>query len=159
MKARRASHWLLGMCLFLLSACGSQQQAKNSDERDFSPEILRDNTLMQAFVAAHPGLEVLKYAQADLSGDGRYDLIVIYRENKDRNRMCVIRAEDEHSIESNSVPAPVSDQTIRFKDIDNKAPLEFIAQGRKGAVVGYAIFRLEDGVLTDLFGEGFENCC
>jgi len=147
------------MFLFLLSACGSQEQPKNSDERDFSPEILRDNQLMQAFVAAHPGQEVLKYAQADLSGDGRDDLIVIYRENKDRNRMCIIRAEGDHSIESNSVPAPVSDQTIRFKDIDSKAPLEFIAQGRKGAVVGYAIFRLEDGVLVDLFGEGFENCC
>ena len=159
MKARKASYWLLGMCLFPLFACGNQEQARNSDERGFNPEILRANKLMQAFVAAHPGHEVLKYAQADLSGDGRDDLVVIYRENKDQNRMCVVRAKGDHSIESNSVPAPVSDQTIRFKDIDNKAPLEFIAQGRKGAVVGYAIFRLEDGVLTDLFGEGFENCC
>jgi hypothetical protein len=147
------------MVLSLLSACGSQEQAKNGDERDFSPEILYDNTLMQAFVAAHPGQEVLKYAQADLSGDDRDDLIVIYRESKDRNRMCIVRTEGGLIIESNSVPAPVSDQTIRFKNIDNKAPLEFIAQGRKGAVVGYAIFRLEDGVLVDLFGEGFENCC
>ncbi|HBG18067.1 MAG TPA: hypothetical protein DDY32_01955 [Desulfobulbaceae bacterium] len=159
MMPRRTLHWLLGIGLFLVSACGSQEQAKNGDERDFNPEILRDNKLMQAFVAAHPGKEVLKYAQADLSGDGRDDLVVIYRETKDRNRMCIIRTEGDHSIESNSVPAPVSDQTIRFKDIDNKAPLEFIAQGRKGAVVGYAIFRLEDGVLVDLFGEGFENCC
>ena len=159
MMPGRASHWLLGMGLFLLSACGSHEQVQNSDERSFNPEILRANKLMQAFVDAHPGQEVLKYAQADLSGDGRDDLVVIYRENEDRNRMCVIRAEGDHSIESNSVPAPVSDQTIRFKDIDNKAPFEFIAQGRKGAVVGYAIFRLEDGVLTDLFGEGFENCC
>lgn len=159
MKSRRASHWLLAISLFLFSACGNQEQAKNSDERNFSPEILRDNKLMQAFVAAHPGQDVLKYAQADLSGDGRDDLIVIYKENKDRNRMCIICAKGDHFIESNSVPAPVTDQTIRFKDIDNKPPLEFIAQGRKGAVVGYAIFRLEDGVLTDLFGEGFENCC
>jgi len=159
MMSRRGAYWLLAISLFLFCACGSQEQAKNGDERDFSPEILRDNTLLQAFVAAHPGQAVLKYAQADLSGDGRDDLVVIYSENQDRNRMCVIRAEGEQSIESNSVPAPVSDQTIRFKDIDAKAPLEFIAQGRKGAVVGYAIFRLEDDVLVDLFGEGFENCC
>jgi hypothetical protein len=149
----------LAICLFLLSACGSQEQTKNGDERDFGPEILRDSKLMQAFVAAHPGQEVLKYAQADLTGDGRDDLVVIYRETKDRNRMCIIRVEGNRSIESNSVPAPVSDQTIRFKDIDNKTPLEFIAQGRKGAIVGYAIFRLEDGILVDLFGEGFDNCC
>ena len=89
MMFRKASHWLLGMCLFLLSACGNQEQAKTSDERDFSPEILLENNLMQAFVAAHPGQEVLKYALADLSGDGRDDLVVIYRENKDRNRMCI----------------------------------------------------------------------
>lgn len=159
MNARRAPHWLLALSLFLFCACGTQEQAKHSDERNFSPEILRDNTLMQFFVAAHPGQEVLKYAQGDLSGNGCDDLIVIYREKNERNRMCIISAEGDRIIESNSVPAPVSDQTIRFKDIDNKAPLEFIIQGRKGAVVGYAIFRLEDGVLADLFGEGFENCC
>ena len=158
MTSRRTSPWLVGMCLLLLSAC-SREQAKTSDERDFSPEFLRASTLMQAFVAAHPGQEVLKYAQADLDGDGLEDLVVIYRESKDRNRMCIVRTEGGRIVESNSVPAPVSDQTIRFKDIDNKAPLEFIAQGRKGAVVGYAVFRLEDGVLVDLFGEGFENCC
>lgn len=152
------SRWLVGICLLLLSAC-SREPAKTGDERDFSPEFLRANTLMQAFVAAHPGQEVLKYAEADLSGDGRDDLVVIYRDSKDRNRICIVRGEGNHAVESNSVPAPVSDQTIRFKDIDTKAPLEFIAQGRKGAVVGYAIFRLENGVLVDLFGEGFENCC
>lgn len=150
---------LLAISLLLLVSCSRQEQTTISDERDFNPEILRDSRPMQAFIAAHPGQEVLKYAQADLNGDGNDDLIVIYRENSSQNRMCVICTAGDRYVESNSVPAPVSDQTIRFKDIDSKAPLEFIAQGRKGAVVGYAIFRLEDGVLVDLFGEGFEDCC
>jgi len=42
---------------------------------------------------------------------------------------------------TNEVPAPVSNQVITFKDIDDKPPLEFIVQGMKGANVGYAIYR------------------
>lgn len=158
MRPGRQFYLLLGM-LLLLASCSRQEQTTTSDERDFNPEILRESKPMQAFIAAHPGQEVLKYAKADLNADGSVDLIVIYRENSSRNRMCVICVEGDRFIESNSVPAPVSDQTIRFRDIDNTAPLEFIAQGRKGAVVGYAIFRLEDGILVDLFGDGFEDCC
>lgn len=73
--------------------------------------------------------------------------------------MCVIINKGLDFIETNSVPAPVSDQMIQFRDIDRKPPLEFILQGRKGAKAGYAIFRIEQGVLTDLFGEGMEDCC
>ncbi len=114
---------------------------------------------MRFFAGNHPALLILKYAQADLDNDGMEDLIVIYQIAKDQNEMCVILHHGEGFVESNSVPAPVSDQLIQFKDIDNKPPLEFIVQGRKGSKVGYAIFRFEDGKLADLFGQGMEDCC
>lgn len=115
--------------------------------------------MLRSFVEIHPCFEILKYAQADLNNDGQEDLIVIYQVTKGQNKMCVLLHHGTDLVESNSVPAPVSDQLIQFKNIDNKPPLEFILQGRKGSKVGYAIFRIEDGTLMDLFGEGMEDCC
>jgi hypothetical protein len=151
----------LAMILFVLSflGCRSQEPAAAGDQRDFSLSILHDNKMMQFFSTNHPGLVILKYAQTDLDNDNREDLIVIYRATKAENRMCVIRQQETGFVESNSVPAPVSDQTIRFKNIDNKPPMEFIVQGRKGSKIGYAIFRVEEGTLTNLFGEGMNDCC
>lgn len=114
---------------------------------------------MRYFVENHPGLAILKYAQADLDNDGLEDLIIIYQVTKGKNEMCVLLHHGPDFVESNSVPAPVSDQLIQFRNIDDKPPLEFILQGRKGTKVGYAIFRLQDGKLADLFGEGMEDCC
>ena len=73
--------------------------------------------------------------------------------------MCVVQDFRGQYRLTNEVPAPVSDQTIELKDIDEEPPMEFIVQGRKGAKVGFAIFRIEDGELVDLFGEGMEDCC
>ena len=152
---------MIGATLALLSlvSCSDKDLPTSGDQKDYTPAVLQENKMMHSFAEGHPGLTILKYAQADLDNDDREDLIVIYQIAKDLNHMCVILHGGEGFVESNSVPAPVSDQMIQFKDIDNKTPLEFILQGRKGTKVGYAIFRIEDGKLTDLFGQGMEDCC
>ena len=102
---------------------------------------------------------MIKYARADLNNDGRQDVVVIYRIAKDANRMRVILDLGDKYSDTNEVPAPLYDQSIVFRDIDKKPPLEFIVQGRKGAKIGYAIFRIENNQLIDIFGEGMEDCC
>lgn len=37
--------------------------------------------------------------------------------------------------------------------------MEFLITGDKNGEVGYAVFRIIDGQITDLFGEGMEDCC
>ncbi len=150
---------LITIVVWAVCGCADNKTAPAGDQKDFTPEVLNQNPLMQQFAANHPGLAVLKYAQADLDNDGKEDLIVIYRMTAEKNQMCVLRHRGPEIIETNSVPAPVSDQMIQIRNIDEKPPLEFILQGRKGAKVGYAIFRIEKGLLTDLFGEGMEDCC
>ncbi len=147
--------------LFLISAygCSEKDTPTPGDQKDFDASVLGENQMMQYFVGNHPGQTILKYAQADLDNDGRQDLIVIFSIEKGKNMMSVIRYQGVDLVETNAVPAPVSDQMIQFKNIDKKPPLEFILQGRKGAKVGYAIFRVEGGKLADLFGEGMEDCC
>jgi hypothetical protein len=115
--------------------------------------------LLQHFISTHPGNDVIKCAQADLNNDNTEDLVVVYSESREKNNMLVVLDLKGEYQCTNEVPAPVSNQVISFKDIDNKPPLEFIVQGMKGANVGYAIYRVEGTVLEDLFGEGMKDCC
>ncbi len=103
--------------------------------------------------------EIIKYACADLNGDAGEDLVVIFRESKEKNSMLVVLVKEGEFQCTNEVAAPVSNQVITFKDIDDKPPLEFIVQGMKGSNLGYAIYRVEGSILEDLFGEGMEDCC
>lgn len=144
-----------GACLH---ACSSGEP-QEGDQKEFGQTVLQSNPALQYFVNNHPDFSVIKYATADLNNDGRNEVVVIYRLNKNKNMMSIIQDFETGYTETNAVPAPVSDQMIQFRNIDDKPPLEFILQGRKGAKIGYAIFRIENGRLVDLFGEGMQDCC
>ncbi len=145
----------LGACFH---AC-STGEPQEGDQKEFRQTVLQSNPALQYFVSIHPDSSVIKYAIADLNNDGRNEVVVIYRLNKNKNMMSIIQDFQTGYTETNAVPAPVSDQMIQFRNIDDKPPLEFILQGRKGAKIGYAIFRIENGRLMDLFGEGMQDCC
>ncbi|PTN32247.1 Cys-Cys-COOH (seleno)protein SaoC [Desulfonatronum sp. SC1] len=145
--------------LFSASGCTELATPPLGDQKDFCPDVLNHNTLLRNFAESYPGNPILKYAQADLNDNGQEDLIVIYQVVKGQNEMRVLLNHGTDYFVSDPVPAPVSDQMIQFKDIDNKPPLEFLVQGRKGPFIGYAIFRVEDGEIVDLFSEGMADCC
>lgn len=146
---------LLAAALLVVS-CGEQRGAELSEQ---SVDRKVGGTLLQYFEQTYPGLELIKIARSDLNGDGREDLLVMYRVSDDKNMMRVILALDEGFLATNEVPAPISDQIVKFKDIDEKPPMEFIVQGTKGHKFGFAVFRIEENRLVDLFGEGMEDCC
>lgn len=151
---------LLLICLFFWGCGGDDRSGTEvGDQRNFSKEAAGKLPLLSHFLELHPSRIILKYAEADLDDDGRKDIIVIYRADGEKNQMSVIRNIAAAPVETNPLPAPISDQMIQFRNIDDTPPLEFILQGRKGAKVGYAIFRIEEGVLLDLFGDGMEDCC
>jgi hypothetical protein len=147
---------LLILALPLFLACHDSGQGDETARRHSS---LEGDPLYRYFAQLHPGKVVLAWAFADLDNDGRNDLVLIYRAGTDKNRMrVVLTAGGAYSI-TGDVPAPASNQTITFKDIDEKPPLEFIVQGMRGTKIGYAVYRVEKGRLVDLFGEGMEECC
>ncbi|MDD4237010.1 MAG: Cys-Cys-COOH (seleno)protein SaoC [Desulfotomaculaceae bacterium] len=119
----------------------------------------RGGPLLEYFKSTHPGKDVIILDKADLNSDNTEDMVVIFRESKETNSMLVVLDLSGSYQCTNEVPAPVSNQIIQFKDIDQKPPLEFIVQGMKGANVGYAIFRVEALKLEDLFGDGMKDCC
>ncbi len=146
---------LLGTALMIVS-CSDRRENKASNQ---AIDRSLGGTLLQHFEQTYPGLELIKIARNDLNGDGRGDLIVMYRVSGEKNMMRVILDLGDGFLATNEVPAPMEDQIIQFRDIDKKPPLEFIVQGSKGNKTGFAVFRIEDNQLVDLFGEGMEDCC
>lgn len=144
------------LMLFMICGCSG---SGNENPPKLDEDILNTNRLLQYFITKNPGKEVIKYGLKDLNNDGREDLLIIYKVSKGKNMMCVILDLGKKYDVTNELPAPVSNQVIHFKDIDDKPPKEFIIHGSKGAKVGYAIFRIEKGQIVDLFGEGMDGCC
>jgi hypothetical protein len=123
-----------------------------------APPVSADDPRLKWF-EGHWGKRVLLTASADLDADGRSDLIVIYRLDDRKNAMRVVLAGAEGYRATNDVPAPIENQKITLREVDDSPPLEFIVQGSKGSRYGYAVFRVEGGVLVSLFGHGMDDCC
>lgn len=141
--------------IFLFTSCTSST-VKNSKK---NVGVSEDNLALKYFKELFPNKEILKCGEGDLNGDGILDLVVIFNESKNKNKMIIVIDKSGKYEVSNIVPAPVSNQKIEFRDIDKKQPQELIVSGSKGTDFGYAVFRLTDLEIIDLFGEGMEDCC
>ena len=128
-------------------------------ELDYAENVSEDNKILQAFLAEYPGEEVLVACENDLTNDGLYDLVVIYR--LEGHTWLLVTVDSGNSIDygfTEVIPAPVENQKITFKNIDEKDEMEFVLQGQKGNKVGYGIYRVVDNAPMNLFGEGMEDC-
>ena len=103
--------------------------------------------------------KIVKTEDEDLTDDGKKDLIVVYEKNSDQNEMVVIVEGKDGMYMTTPIKAPKENVEIKFKNIDNKGQMEMIVSGSKNGKVGYAIYRLENKKLIDLFGEGMKDCC
>lgn len=128
-------------------------------ELDYAENVSEDNKILQAFLAEYPGAEVLVACENDLTNDGLDDLVVIYR--LEGHTWLLVTVDSGNSIDygfTEAIPAPVENQKITFKNIDEKDEMEFVLQGQKGNKVGYGIYKVVDNAPMNLFGEGMEDC-
>ncbi|OSB10737.1 Cys-Cys-COOH (seleno)protein SaoC [Paraclostridium bifermentans] len=103
--------------------------------------------------------KILTYTQHDINNDKVDDLLVVYKKGKNHNEMVGVISDNENVYMTEPIRAPIDDILIEFKDIDDKNEMELILSGSKNGNVGYAIYRLENKKLVDLFGEGMNACC
>ena len=154
--------------LFGLAALREKLQVMDDEvtlhsDRKYADPVSDDDGRLLAYLAAHPGREdVLILACAgDLTNDGIEDLVVIYRSDSYGECKCTacIFYADGSFLETPSIPAPQQHQKTRFFNMDKKDEQELLVTGDKNGNVGYAIYRIIDGELINLFGEGMEECC
>lgn len=131
-----------------------------SKRADYAEPVSEDNKILQAFLEHMPGAEIQIACEEDVTNDGCTDLVVIYKKDGLTRTVVAIDSGDGMNYEfTEPIPAPIENQKIQFKNIDKEGEIEFIITGEKDGAVGYAIYRMIDGVPTDLFGEGMEDCC
>lgn len=131
-----------------------------SKRADYAESVPEDNKILQAFLEYMPGAQVQIACEEDVTDDGCKDLVVIYKKDGLTRTVVAIDSGDGVNYEyTEPIPGPIENQKIQFKNIDKEGEIEFIITGEKDGAVGYAIYRMIDGVPTDLFGEGMEDCC
>lgn len=145
---------ILGTIVFLL---GMIIYSKDKSRAvDGLPKV--SNELMSFFEDNIEHNEIITYAQEDINNDGKVDLVVIYSDSSKYNNLVAI-IDDKEKYITEPTSAPKENVVITFKDIDSKDEIEVMVSGSKNGSVGYAIYRLEEKKLIDLFGEGMEACC
>ena len=145
-------HWLvLVFILILLGLWGIYPDAQEVFTLPDSPALV--------YWAETNSYPIITSVEDDIDGDGRLDTVLIYQIAPDKCQICVILNLEDGFMISGSSRAPVENQSIKLKDIDNKPPLEIIVSGSKRGKYGYGILRLENNQLIDLFGEGMDECC
>ncbi len=112
-----------------------------------------------ALEALSPGAQVQSAAEADLDDDGATDAVLVFRDAEERFRTVVLLDSEGEATPTEQFKAPVERQSIEVRDIDGEPPTEFVVRGWKGSTVGYAIYRIEDGALVDVFGSNMADCC
>lgn len=131
-----------------------------SRRADYAEPVGEDNSILQAFLKHEPEADVQIACEEDVTDDGCKDLVVIYKKEELTRTVVVIDSGDGENYEfTEPIPGPIENQKIQFKNIDKEGEIEFIITGEKNGAVGYAIYRMIDGVPKDLFGEGMEDCC
>jgi len=127
---------------------------------EYAESVKEDNKILLAFLEFVPDADVQIACEEDVTNDGLKDLVVIYKKGDLTRTVVVIDSGDGENYEfTEPIPGPIENQKIQFKNIDKEDEIEFIIMGEKNGAVGYAIYRMIDGVPTDLFGEGMEDCC
>ena len=132
-------------------------------DRKYAEPVPQDDERLAAYLKAHPEKEevLIMACAGDLTNDGTEDLVVVYHSGSHgecESVACVFSA-DGTFWETPATPAPQQHQKLRFFNMDKEGELELLVTGDKNGDVGYAIYRIIDGELINLFGEGMEDCC
>lgn len=130
-----------------------------NNDVSFAKNVSSDNLLRQKFIALYPDRMLILACEEDITGDGRKDLVTISSIGDVIETIALIDNGDGNYVCSEPIPAPRENQMIKFFNMDKDNILEVLITGEKKGQVGYAIYRYEDGVLRDIFGEGMEDCC
>lgn len=143
-------------------AVDQAREQKIGAGQDYAQSVAETHPALQYFEAVNPGRDIFLACEEDLTDDGLKELVVIYHNPEEGviNWMVALinRGDGGYDL-TEPTRAPIENQAIRFFNMDKEGELEFVLTGEKDGEVGYAIYRIIDGALINLFGEDMEDCC
>lgn len=133
---------------------------EHNNENDIDLNNIRNTELYKEYMNRYKNKEILTFLEGDFSGDNISDLIIIYRESNNSNKLIGIYTDEKGKVlMTNPIPAPIENYIVKFYNIDEREPQEFLVSGQKGANIGFAVYRLENGEFISLFENGMGRCC
>ena len=147
---------LFVLCFFVFISCNDNNY---NTEYIIYAEGINNKELYKEYIKKYSDNELLTFLEGDLNGDNINDLIIIYKESEYSNKLIGIYKDSNKILMTTPIPAPIENYTIKFYNIDEKVPNEILVSGKKGASIGFAVYRLENGELISLFENGMEKCC
>lgn len=147
---------LAGLREFLLMR---DEEEEASSGVEYAQMVKDNHPLLKEFRSRHPERTVLLACAEDITNDGIEDLVVISQLNRDIESIALYTNGSKELLETPAIPAPRENQHIRFFNMDKLSEIETLITGEKNGQVGYAIYRIMDGEMINLFGEGMEDCC
>lgn len=145
-------------CIFFLSCSGNNIENIKDTE---GMKSIKNKELYSIYIDKYSDKELLTFLEGDFSGDNEEDLIIIYKESEYSNKLVGIYKDSDSGkiLIITPIPAPIENYIIKFYNIDEKVPNEILVSGKKGASIGFAVYRLENGEFISLFENGMEKCC
>ena len=120
---------------------------EHNNENDIDLNNIRNTELYKEYMNRYKNKEILTFLEGDFSGDNISDLIIIYRESNNSNKLIGIYTDEKGKVlMTNPIPAPIENYIVKFYNIDEREPQEFLVSGQKGANIGFAVYRLENGM-------------
>lgn len=135
------------------------EEAEAKSGIDYAVMVEDDHPLLVEFCGRYPQRDVLLACSEDITNDGVEDIIVISQLDDEITAVALYTDAAGELAETPPIPAPKENQHIRFFNMDKVGEIETLITGEKNGQVGYAIYRIMDGQLINLFGEGMEDCC
>lgn len=136
-----------------------EDAAAEEDGVPYAEMVKDDHPLLKEFCKRYPEHTVLLACAEDITNDGIQDLVVISQLKNEITTIAIYTDAAGNLAETPSIPAPRENQHIRFFNMDKLSEIETLITGEKNGQVGYAIYRIMDGEMINLFGEGMEDCC
>lgn len=139
-----------------------EAKQQEQDRKNYAQSVADDHEALLYFEKEMPGREIFLACEEDLTDDGLKDLVVVYHNPEEGviNWMVALVNQGDGTYEiTPPTRAPIENQAIRFFNMDKAGEMEFVLTGEKDGEVGYAIYRIIDGELINLFGEDMEDCC
>ncbi|MEG0370718.1 MAG: Cys-Cys-COOH (seleno)protein SaoC [Clostridium sp.] len=146
----------IGICLLFIVGCSNEGESKKE------AISVKNTSMLQYFKDKNPKVDVISVKEGDLNSDSFEDMIVMFKHNKDGKEevafTVVIKKENGYETLKH-YRAPIENQKIEVKNIDNKPPVEFSISGSKNGEVGLSIYRLEGNKIIDIFGLDSMDAC